>query len=534
MKFENNERFSALVRAGKAGRVSRRHFMEGALALGLAVPAASAIWSREVKAATPRPGGTFRAGVLDANTTDSLDPGTAAGLFSIHLNRLCRTYLTEVTAEGKVGPDSAESWEASSDAKQWRFKLYKGQQFHDGKPLTAADVVASLNFHRAPDSKSGAKGLLSDIEDIKADGNDTVVVRMKIGTADLPYLVTDYHMPIMPSDGEGKVDWQSGIGAGPYKLDEFQPGIGAKGTKYANFHRQTYFDAVEMIGINDANARVNSLVSGEADAISDVDLKTVSLLKQTPGVEIDVVPSGQLVSMDMQCNQAPFDNPDVRLALKYALDRQEILQKIVQGFGSLGNDHPIGPNIPYFANIEQRVYDPDKAKFHWRKAGAEAVTIPISTADVVYNGVVDMCVLYQQSAAKAGIKIDVIREANDGYWSNVWLRKPFVVASYGQRATPDMMFSTFYRKGAPWDTTKWNNEKFQDLLLKAKAELDEKKRAAMYAEMQQLCRDEGGTIVPFFMSLVDARRSNVKHGPKQGSDWQMEGGRAYQRWWFES
>ena len=216
-----------------------------------------------------------------------------------------------------------------------------------------------------------------------------------------------------------------------------------------------------------------------------------------------------------------------------ALDRQEILDKIVLGYGAVGNDHPIGSNIPFHAKLEQRVFDPDKAQYYWKKAGAEGLTIPISTADIAYNGVVDMCVLYQQSAAKAGIKIDVIRESNDGYWSNVWFSKPFVVASYGQRATPDMMFSTFFREGAPWNTTKWHNDKFQELLLKAKSELDEKKRADMYFEMQQLCRGEGRTIVPFFMSLVDARRSNVKHGPKQASDWQMEGGRAYQRWWFE-
>jgi peptide/nickel transport system substrate-binding protein len=337
----------------------------------------------------------------------------------------------------------------------------------------------------------------------------------------------------MPAAGDGKVDWASGIGAGPYKLDKFEPGVSAQMTKFANYHRQTWFDAVNMVGINDANSRVNSLLSGEVDAISDVDLKTVEMLRQTEGIEIDVVPSGQLVSMDMQTNKGPFDNADVRLALKYALDRQEILDKIVFGFGSLGNDHPIGPNIPYAAPIDQRSYDPDKARFHWKKAGAEGLTIPISTSDVAYNGAIDMCLLYQQSAAKAGIKLDVIREPNDGYWSNVWLKKPFAVASYGQRATPDMMFSTFYRDGAPWNTTQWHDDKFQNLLLEAKAELDDKKRAAMYADMQQLCRDDGGTIVPFFFSLVNARTSKVKHGPKQGSDWQMEGGRAYQRWWFE-
>ena len=151
----------------------------------------------------------------------------------------------------------------------------------------------------------------------------------------------------------------------------------------------------------------------------------------------------------------------------------------------------------------------------------------------VSSGVLVDTVQTGSPAAKAGIKLDVVREPNDGYWSNVWLKKPFAVASYGQRATPDMMFSTFYRDGAPWNTTQWHDDKFQSLLLAAKAELDDKKRAQMYAEMQQLCRDDGGTIVPFFFSLVDARSSKVKHGPKLGSDWQMEGGRAYQRWWFE-
>jgi len=525
--------FATLLEAGRKGRLTRRRFMESALALGATASAATALWSREVVAQTPKAGGTFRVGVLDANTTDTLDPGTAAGLFSIHLNRATRSYLTEITPDNKVGPDSAESWEASPDAKEWRFKLAKGQQFHNGKDLTAADAVASLNFHRAPDSKSGAKGLLSDVEEVKADGKDVVVIRMKVGTADLPYLLTDYHMPIMPADGEGKVDWQSGNGAGPYKLDSFQPGVNAQLSKFKGYHRDAWFDAVTMLGINDANARVNSLMSGEVDAISDVDLKTVEMLKSTQGLEVDVVPSGQLVSMDMQTNKGPFDNADVRLALKYALDRKEILEKIVFGYGSLGNDHPIGPNIPFAAAIEQRGYDPDKAKFHWKKSGVGDITIPISTSDVAYNGAVDMCMLYQQSAAKAGIKLDVVREPNDGYWSNVWLKKPFAVASYGQRATPDMMFSTFYRDGAPWNTTQWHDDKFQSLLLAAKAELDDKKRAQMYAEMQQLCRDDGGTIVPFFFSLVDARSSKVKHGPKLGSDWQMEGGRAYQRWWFE-
>src|SRR5690349_15666195 len=125
-----------LLKAALGGKLSRRHFMEQALLLGLTIPIASSIWSNQVTAATPRTGGTFRVGVKDANVTDSLDPGTAGALFTIMINRMCRSALTEITATNTLGPAAAESWEASPDAKRWRFKLYNGQEFHNGKSLT--------------------------------------------------------------------------------------------------------------------------------------------------------------------------------------------------------------------------------------------------------------------------------------------------------------------------------------------------------------------------------------------------------------
>jgi peptide/nickel transport system substrate-binding protein len=534
MDFDTGSPISDLIRAARRGRLSRRQFMEGALVFGLTIPAATSMWSTQVAAATPKKGGTFRAGVNDANTTDNLDPGLSSGLFMIQMNHVFRSFLTEITPENKVGPDAAESWDVSPDAKEWRFKLHPGQQFHNGKPLTAADAAASLNFHRGADSKSGGKGLLVDVDEVKADGNETVVVKMKLGTADLPYILADYHLTILPSDGEGKVDWASGIGSGPYKLDSFEPGVAAKFSRYANYHRTTYFDAVHMVGLNDTNARVNGVVTGELDAISDVDLKTLNMLKRKSDLIVDEVPSGQVISMDMDCRTAPLDNVDVRQALKWAFPREEVLQKIVLGHGTVGNDQPIAPMIPFAAKLEQRVYDPDKAKFHLKKAGMEKLPVTLSASDAAYNGAVDMCEIYVQRAAAAGININVVREPADGYWAKVWQHRPFFCDNNGQRGTPDMMFSTFYRDGAPWNPTKWHDDRFQKLLLEAKGELDDKKRAAMYQEMQQLCRDEGGTIVAFFTNLLTARRSNVMHGDHLSSEWQLDGGRAYQRWWFQS
>ena len=149
-------------------------------------------------------------------------------------------------------------------------------------------------------------------------------------------------------------------------------------------------------------------------------------------------------------------------------------------------------------------------------------------------GGVDLAVLYQENAKAAGIDINVVREPNDGYWSNVWLVKPFSLVSWGQRPTPDVMFSLAYAADAAWNETHFKDPRFNELLLvAARAELDDAKRGEMYAEMQQILRDEGGTIVPFFRNYVYAARTNVKHDDKLSGNWALDGNRAIERWWFE-
>ena len=531
---ENDSRLKTLTEQAAQQAIGRRRFMEGAITAGLTVAAASALWSQKVEAATPKKGGTYRVGMHDGNTTDRLDPGTTESVHMIQMNHAVRSYLTEITNKNGIGPDAAESWEASDDATSWTFQLFKGMEFHNGKSFTAQDAVASLNYHRGENSKSAAKALLEDVEAIEADGSHTVVIKMKSGNADLPYLMSDYHLVMMPSDGEGNVDWQSGIGTGPYKIETHEPGVRSKLSRHANYHKsdQAHFDAVVMIVINDVNARQTAIVTGDVDAISDLDLKTVRLLKRNRDVEVDEVPSGAHCTIPMFCDTAPFDNVDVRLALKYAIDRDDILKKILLGHGTKGNDHPIGPTLPYWADLPQREYDPDKAKHHLKKAGAEGLTVSLSSADFIFSGAVDMAVLYREHAAKAGITLDVAREPNDGYWSNVWLVKPFTVVQWGARPTPDVMFSLAYKDDAAWNESHWKNEKFNKILRAAKAELNQKKRTEMYREMQLLCRDDGGTVVPFFRNRVYARRSNVMHGPDLAGNWELDGARSYQRWWF--
>ena len=355
------------------------------------------------------------------------------------------------------------------------------------------------------------------------------------GTADLPWLMTDYHFAICPANDDGTIDWQSGIGCGPYKIEEGEWGVSWRLSRHEDWHLEgAYFDEVRIIVLNDPNARQTALVTGDVDCVSLIDLKTKALLERDPNVMIDNIPSGAAITLPMFCDTAPFNDVNVRNALKLAMNREEIVEKITFGAATIGNDFHLSPVQPYWPeDIPQREYDPDQAKSLLKKAGAEGLSVEISTADSVFSGAVDMCVLYAEQAKAAGINISVKREPNDGYYSDVWLKKPFCAVSWGARPTPDVMFSLAYKSDAAWNESHWQNERFNELLLQAKAELDNDLRAEMYREMCMLARDDGGTIIPFFNNFVYARRSNVARNDDVAASWACDGARAASRWWFE-
>lgn len=519
----------------RRGSLGRREFIKYLVAAGMTVSSASALWSSEVAAATPRKGGTFRLGTHAGGTSDSHDPGTYVSFTMIQLAHTYRSYLTMITPTNELGPDMADSWSASDDASEWTFKLNKGATFHNGKPFTAEDAIASLNHHRGKSSTSAAKALLQDVTEITKNDKHSITVKLTRGNADFPWLMTDYHIAMCPAKPDGTIDWQSGVGAGPYKIVNNQFGVNTELVRHDGWHLEgAYFDEVEMLVLNDPNARQTALVTGDVDAVTQLELKTLSMMTRNKDIEIDNIPSGAAVVMTMFCDTAPFDDVNVRLALKLAVDREDIVNKIAFGAAIPGNDAHVSPNMPYWADLPQRKYDPDKARFHLKKAGREGLEVSLSTADGLFPGALDMCVLYAEHAKAAGIKLKVIREPSDGYYSDVWLKKPFVNGLWGARPTPDQMFTLAYKDDAPWNESHWRNPRFNELLLLTKAELDQDKRAMMYKEMQQLMRDDGGTIIPMFTNFVYARRKNVRHGGQLAASWAVDGARGASRWWFDS
>ena len=278
-------------------------------------------------------------------------------------------------------------------------------------------------------------------------------------------------------------------------------------------------------------------MNGEVDMIDRVDPKTVHLISRNPNLAILETTGTLHYTFPMRVNAPPFDNYDVRMALKLSVDREQLLKKILLGHGAIGNDHPISTANPYHnGDMPQRKYDPDKARFHIKKAGMENTAIDLGTSEAAFSGAVDAALLMKDSAAKAGININVVREPKDGYWSNVWNKKPWAACYWGGRPTEDWMFTAAYVAESKWNDTAWTKgkaaDRFNELVIAARSELDTSKRREMYYECQVLVSDDGGSLVPMFANYIMALNKKVAHDKKVAGNWDKDGNKAIERWWF--
>jgi peptide/nickel transport system substrate-binding protein len=507
LSHEQREPLSAAIRHG----ASRRDVMRLLAAAGITTSFAGPLIGSATSALaqTPKKGGKIRVAGFGSSTADTLDPAKQS--YSTDYCRCTMFYNGLTDLDDRLNPTLAlaESIEHEK-ATVWTIKLRKGVQFHDGKELTSEDVVFSLKRHHDPATGSKAKALADQMKEIEATGTHEVKITLAGPNADFPVVLGTYHFLIAKA---GTTDFTKGIGTGPFICKEFTPGVRSIAVRNQNYWKQSggpYLDEIEFFGIPDVGARVNALLAGDVQFIGNVNPSSAKLILASKGFSILETKSGNYTDLVMRGDTAPGNNADFVLGMKHLLNRDIIKRNVFQGYAEVANDQPVPPlNRYYAADIPQRTYDPEKAKFHLNKAGVLGSTIPVVTSPAA-GASVEMGLLLQQAAQTVGLKIDLKQVPADGYWSNYWMKVPVGYGNINARPTADILFTLFFQSGAAWNESAWKNEKFDQLLIAARAETDEAKRKQMYTDMQVLIHESSGIGIPVFINGLDAHTDKLK------------------------
>lgn len=510
-------------------RLSRRDFITGMVAMGLSVTAATQLAGEIIspaRAAEPKKGGLLRFATNDASSADTLDPHKALSFTDITNNALIYEKLTEFDADGKLVPWLAESFSASPDATVWTFQLRKGVTFHNGKTMSSADVLYSFQRILDKDVASPGAAALGDVLEVKADGADRIVFTLKGANAEFPSFLTTRTLCIVP---EATREFpKEAIGTGPWKIKEFAPGLPSSFVRHDGYWMEgrPYIDELEGVGIGDENARLNALLSGEVDLIQTLNPKAVKKVDAS-GIARASIKSGTAhATYPMNGKVAPFDNNDLRTAIKWSFDRQRLIDLAFDGQGVVGRDAGVWPTDPMFADdVPVPTADPDRVKSLLKKTGHENTVFELHTSDGNYGGS-NAAVVLAELMKENGLNVKAIKDPSDGYWSAVYMKVGWCASSWTSRPTAVAYFETGYTSNAPYNESFFYNEKFDALVAEAKKTLDDGKRKEILRDAQHLLAAEGSQIAAVYVPWIDGvsnRVQNFKSHPRQsigGSLWQ--------------
>ncbi len=499
-----------LVSKLATGGFSRREVLKLSMATGVSLVAAEHLLTdgKAVNAATPKKGGSLRMASNLHGPDDQLDPTLFTSTIDYTRGRATYNSLVQHSNDLTPQPELAESFEPNANATEWTFKIRKGVTFHDGKKLTADDVVYTMKRHQGEASTSVIKSVLASVKEWKKTGSMEVKAILESPNADLPTLLGLFQTKIVKDGSTGE-----GIGTGPYVMDSFQPGVKSVHTRNKNYWREgANLDAIEITAITDPVARVNALISGDMQMVTQIEPNAFRQVESADNVTLLSTPAALQLGICILKNTAPGNNDDFVKGMQYIQDRERIVKRVLKGKGSLGNDTPISSahGADFCSELPQRAYDPDKAKFHFKKSGISSAQLFVAP---VTGGIEDVCLTAQANCAKIGFDLQLKKVPTDGYWGAVWMKEPLNVVTWNMRPTANSQLGIQFGPGAAWNDTFWDNKRMGELLSLSLAETDPAKRHAMYCEMQTLVHNGSGMVIPAFSNINDGIANNVMGMP---------------------
>lgn len=502
-----------LVAEAQKGKLTRRELIQRAALLGLSGPTIGALLAAAPRAAKAAKGGMVQVALGAGTLKENLDPATAAGT----TNNFSIAQVTESLLEldpdtWEPSPGLAERWETNDDASEWTLFLREAE-WHDGKPLTAKDAAYSIGRHL---SKEGGSSLHSnyapflDAGGVQVVDERTLKLKLKQPNSFL-YLVLGAHRAQIVQDGTS--DFGSLVGTGAFRLKSFAPGQSFELDRNPGYWQadRPFLDGVRGIAIPEVAGQVRSVVSSGSHIATDVDFTGAQEAERRDDLEMIYKKSEQILPIVLDVREAPFNDKRVRDALKLAVDRQRIVDIAFHGLGETGNDFPAPPSDTAFypADLpppEQNLEDARKLLADAGHSGGLDLTLFASQAGAA---MIDEAVVFAESVAGAGFRVEVSQAPSETYWDQVWLTKPMYVSNWNRRH-PWQFLSELFRTDAPWNESKIKVAQIDTLLNEAARTPDFQGQREIIGQALALVRDEAGWIVPGWVHQLFLKKTNLQ------------------------
>lgn len=455
---------------------------------------------REAVTGRAAAGGVLRIARPANSRAETLD--SAAGLSAYEYLGALYNRLVKLDESGAAVPDLATEWSVSEDAMRWTFRMRDGVRFHDGRRLTANDAAWTIAHILDPAVGSPQAGVLSTVmsaSGLRVTDPTTLTIELDSPHSDLPSLLSAYQCYVVP-DGSDDTVATAGIGTGPFVLESFRPG--GRGRVLANddyYDGAPNLDEIEFFSIQDTQARVNALIAGQVDLLSqsNLDFATAQVVEASSTATIARVLNGQWYTIPLLATSPEFSDVRVRQAMRYAYDPTRILATAAQGHGTLGNDNPVLPTDAAYLDLPHE-RDPDRARALLAEAGhPDGFSFELSTSnlDPVFT---PMAVAFSNAVAEAGIEARVRNESADSYYTEVWMQKPAMVTYWFTGRPVDQLLNQIFRSGSSYNESAWADPTFDSVLDAARREVNPERRTRHYQDAQRLIVEQGATLTPMF------------------------------------
>lgn len=429
-----------------------------------------------------------------------VDPALISSDSEVFVANAVYDYLVDIDpVTNEPMPRLAEGWEISEDGLSYMFVLQEGVTFHDGSPLTAADVVWTFDRLRNPDAGYATSSLYGNIASIEASSDTQVVFTLTQPNPFFLYDLSDNHALIIKNGTEDATDFN---GTGPFVVEDYSPEdrivLAANPDYFAE--GQPHLANVEIIFFADETAMVDALRGGQVDLVMRMSTPLFESLQGQDGIVTMDIPTNGFDLIRLRSDREPGSDPRVIQAMKLATDRQAILELVQQGYGAVGNDSPIGPLYEaYFdPDVQPAARDVEAARALLAEAGyPDGLDLTLHVPNS--GGRPDLATVLQQQWGEAGINLEISVEPEEVYYGdNGWLEVDLGITGWGSRPYPQFYLDTMLVTGAVWNESHFSDEELDALAQTAGTTLDDAERADAYSQIQALLAERGPVIIPYY------------------------------------